>query len=649
MALITLALFVAFTIAGIMRLDRLLTYVNEASNTMAEVKDLFSQYVSYNGILVAITILSAILCGVSRYAYLHSAVKLDLYHSMPIKRSKMFAVQYLSGVLQFVIPFLLNIVLILLVGSIRSVTTGAIVGQAFIWLLIHLLFFLVIYTMTILAMVMTGKIVVGILGVGVFFSYFSVILFLNEGLFSMFFQTYYNNRANFLNSLLEFASPFTIYLNVVSRAMSGNMFIWQLFIALILTAVLLVVTLILYLRRPSEAAGQAIAFAKTEAVIKFLLVVPIAVGVGMIAHSMTWVNKDLWLVLGVIFGAVIASAVIEFTYNVDFSRVLARKKLFLGSLLTALIIIGFFRFDIAGYDRYVPEKENISSAAVLINGLGSDSYEEMDKDGNQISNDQASYVLENMNLTEYDQIFRIIDGAFPVDKSTSQVVIKFRLTNGSEKTRIYAVDSDVLKAEMDELYQNEQFKEGLYPIINMVGDSIGKISLRRMDDNLQLDLSRKQIISIVDTYRQELMSLPYEVLKENSLTDLYFEGTGRKLINGSYPLNSHFKETIKLLEEYGYTVETKLDPKKIISIVMNDYSGNETITKEFKDRKEIEELSQHLMLTRRNDYFLYQYNGKYEVLVTYMDDKGDTQTAYLAIDEGNLPDFVTKAIEKQSQ
>ncbi len=44
-------------------------------------------------------IILAVTCGVSMFAYLHNRRKVDFYHSLPISRSRLFAVDYATGAL----------------------------------------------------------------------------------------------------------------------------------------------------------------------------------------------------------------------------------------------------------------------------------------------------------------------------------------------------------------------------------------------------------------------------------------------------------------------------------------------------------------------------------------------------------------------
>ena len=98
-----------------------------------------------NNVLIFCVILFAILCGVSGFYYLHSKEKLNLIHSLPIRREKLFLIQFVSGFLIFLIPFTLNLLISLLNISFQGVLSLKLLKISFSAFGIHILFFLCLY------------------------------------------------------------------------------------------------------------------------------------------------------------------------------------------------------------------------------------------------------------------------------------------------------------------------------------------------------------------------------------------------------------------------------------------------------------------------------------------------------------------------
>ena len=68
-------------------------------------------------IVCYIIFLLAVLCAATGYGHIHSREKLDFYHSLPLRRMQWFSISYLSGLLIFLIPYLINSLLIIAIGT----------------------------------------------------------------------------------------------------------------------------------------------------------------------------------------------------------------------------------------------------------------------------------------------------------------------------------------------------------------------------------------------------------------------------------------------------------------------------------------------------------------------------------------------------
>lgn len=89
--------------------------------TMKDFKFWLFNFMGFNNnALVFCVILFAILCGVSGFYYLHSKEKLNLIHSLPIRRERLFFIQFVSGFLIFLIPFTLNLLVSMLSISFQG-------------------------------------------------------------------------------------------------------------------------------------------------------------------------------------------------------------------------------------------------------------------------------------------------------------------------------------------------------------------------------------------------------------------------------------------------------------------------------------------------------------------------------------------------
>ena len=74
-------------------------------NTAEETSRAITSYVTAGGgILLAVTVVGAVVCGISGFAFLQSKKKVDFYHSIPVRREMLIAVFYLDGILLYLVP-----------------------------------------------------------------------------------------------------------------------------------------------------------------------------------------------------------------------------------------------------------------------------------------------------------------------------------------------------------------------------------------------------------------------------------------------------------------------------------------------------------------------------------------------------------------
>ena len=76
----------------------------------------------------------AIVLGIAGFTYLFSKKKVDMYHSIPVKREKLFFSSYLNGIIAFLFVYLVT----LLISIISLVMQGHLTGE--VWQAIGITF-----------------------------------------------------------------------------------------------------------------------------------------------------------------------------------------------------------------------------------------------------------------------------------------------------------------------------------------------------------------------------------------------------------------------------------------------------------------------------------------------------------------------------
>lgn len=286
--LVVFGLLIPFRVILVMSQAVSRLHLTEAVNRA----EIFYGNVGFNLTENTVMILGAgILCALCGFYYMYSSAKLDFYHSLSLKREKLFAVKYVSSVLTFVIAYLSSQLLAILLGGFFGVLNAGIVLEVAVASLQGILYFLCSYSGTLLAMMLTGNMLTAVLAVGVLGLYLPMLRVIELMCRRIFLETSLDNWFWFSRAdQIRYTSPWAFCL--VQKAglrggLSGN---WPsmagFFQVLGITLVFMAISLALYHIRKTESAGNALSFKKTEGAIKLLLTIPASVTAACVAYQL---------------------------------------------------------------------------------------------------------------------------------------------------------------------------------------------------------------------------------------------------------------------------------------------------------------------------------------------------------------------------
>ena len=604
-ALVSVLLFIAQPVIILFLVEGLMDSANEGLMTLAEVKTDYMDLIGFeeNYLVAILLILFAVLIGISGYAYLHSRVQLDFYHSLPVKRQKWFLVQLVSGLLIFAVPYFLSTVLSLLVGVANGIMEAGIFAAAMECFIINILGFMVIYLTSILAMIMTGKILIGIMGFCTFLAYGPGVVFVLNNLIGRFFTTAIGEQV--YGMAYSLSSPILLWMKVREK--------WQVYdketvsawiylgILILLVIVLFGLCMWLNTKRNTEAAEQSMAFSKTESVIKIMLVIPLSLAIGLLLSTMAHRNFEVWFFIGILLGAVLINAIIEFIYHLDIRELFVRKLQLVLAMLITVVIGCIFQFDFIGYDSYLPAMEDVEQMALYSYGVnGSFAYRVTEDDGITRVEYGERAALDEMVISDFEPIYEIArNGVKNVRKETEgmdlvpvsvktegmdlvTVSVKYVLKNGKSVYRSYQIDRNVFTESEQALFTQEEYKQKIYPIFNKESANIQSMFLMSLKGEVQLELTADQKANLLETYKTEL--------RESTFDDFYYQNMSARLnleyMRGTqasswyseygYPISKNFTKTLSLLNEYGYQTETEIKAETVSKITIYNYNTSQT-------------------------------------------------------------------------
>jgi hypothetical protein len=633
------------------------------SSTYNYSDDLAMNFMSYIGInnpfFGIIFIVLSLVMAMSGFSYLYSKKKVDLYHSLPVKREVLYFIKLINGILIVVIPFIIcEIVASLLVIA----NTGKIsVLIAAIWAIAEwTLLFILSYFLTLFSIMLTGNMLIGILACGFFSFYFPLISLVLKGYQSSFFDTYYTSGF-IIENVLPNMSSFMLMFNIFELK-----WLTRIIIVILASIAFLFINLFLYKKRASEAAGKSVSFNVIKLPIKAMMVIFISILMYLLGYEV--MNDSIgWGLFGLIVSGAITHCVMEIIYNQDFKKIFAKKIELLVLIIISIFIAAAFQFDIFGYDSYIPSASQIKSTAVISDLLESNSEQYYNKveisdgyyDESFVDVDYASDSkieadqIKKMDIQNKDAVLELARQGIEAAKydlepqgDFDRVLISYKLKNGRTVGRVYYVDLDQSTSGLSSVYADESYKKSSYPILSENPENIVSVDFNGIMDNdthivFHDDELKKKF---VETYKKELMNLDYETkLKSYPFASIRFnndfmEGALRKYAGfnytsdsttavnskwenvyanslesvGFYPIYPEFKETLALLKEMDVEVIYKFPAEYVesIDVSYNDWENNdpdnnieevesyssETTPKTFTDKRDIEEILDKLVI-----------------------------------------------------
>ena len=128
-------------------------------------------YDSSNIVIFAMVGMFAVACGIQGFSYLYDRNKIDFYHSKPVKAVTRFFSIWTNGILVCIIPHIVGTLINMLLFAENGILDLTLFGAAWLYLVLSLGLYLCMYHLAILALMMTGKLIVTILGSLVFLLY----------------------------------------------------------------------------------------------------------------------------------------------------------------------------------------------------------------------------------------------------------------------------------------------------------------------------------------------------------------------------------------------------------------------------------------------------------------------------------------------
>lgn len=631
----------------------------------------------------------AALIGIQGFSYLFSRKKTDMYHSVPVPSKIRFFVIYINGIIIYVTAYLVSIILSLGLAAINgALDTRAVIecGLAFV---LNLLFFLVVYNAAVLAVMLTGNIIIT-LGVAAMLLAIDLVI-----------ETLLNNMALNLFSTAEsifnhFDIKFCVLWEYIKRV-----YFWKTEIRLpdimeeilpfylkcaVFAGIFGALAYFCYRKRPSEAAGRPISFSVIKPFIKIVLSVTGGIMICNLIYFSVFqyaggtelkVGNMLLLCGCMVLATLLCCGAIEAIYEYDVRRAIKHPVSTVVSVVIVMAVFGIYYFDVFGYDKYVPAKDKVESTAVHF--FYEQSYFEIEDDSISRAVGASDYLEENMFITDVDAVCELVSKGINTDKDKMSdirhVSVLFRLKSGRTVSRIYPVDfgDESNYGLLDRIIGSNEFREGYYQIYmaeNMIENNSWNISYSNGTMNTMLSVDVKEL---ADVWMRDMEQFDFTLARYSRKCGYLEFAVGGWQRTWTLPVYESFENTVEYLKEQDIYVSAKVRPEDVARVTVINYNygsqdnnvqddasvyervqsyniQNEyVVRKTYDSPEEITAIVSELYPDNLSGGYKWDdnkgYETDYEVIITFKADtkypynQGDTNYLYNFI-SGRVPDFV---------
>lgn len=532
----------------------------------------------------------AVVVGTVMFAYLHDRRKVDFYHSLPVSREKLYAVNYATGAVCVLVPYLVMRALTMVCA--HAMGFGAALGLKTLLgvILSDMIFFLLLFAMSALATIVCGNTIIALLlQLWVFFAPVTVQM-LREGLLSLFCKTHGGDMGNVFNNLR--LSPAVQYFTVNGTKYSsglvdefqlaGQSALGLLLVYAAAAVFFIALGMFAFRVRKSERAGTALAFRGLCLPVKVFM----CLVMGFVsALGFRLIGGEFWMWPGLVFGVIIFHAIVEIIYAFDFRALVKHPVQLVVILAAAAAILVGAQNDVLGFDRWLPDESKVTGVK-----LGADRYDMSSAEPlNEAGNIEAACRLAQLGRET------TLDPSLGDTTLYQSHLLTFYMKNGSVQRRRYTMKDD---AEVDGLlssmYGSSEYKAKTRALFRVDIDDCSSILLRVTTNQLSENTDNSRLFKDTEKSREIIETLRKECLTYTELSApvmrLYIESDAATN-NYSYAfVTERDVQTLALIRKYIGVEPTSIDPENIGELQLDFYVGGEEnvwVGVEVTDRNDI--------------------------------------------------------------
>lgn len=499
------------------------------------------------------------------FFYLFQVRQQDFYYSLPVKKSTVFFGRYVHGLCQFFVPLLLTQTLLAIYEAVNTQNFAPYAGAYLARSVGAALFvFVMFYHTGILAVVISGKMITAIAALVLFLLYFQVVI---QNIFYGYAQEFYQHfyRLPLLERARELLVPFTLAKSLMGTGIYDWQEAWEyapegrdVLAAFLWAGVFLALALMVHRKRKTEMTGRVFVSVWAERVFEGAVSILAGMGLGILLLDMAQAKEygaaAEALLMGVcgILGTCAGHFLIECLVRTQGSALWRRKWQMCGVSVCAFAVGCIFLANEAGFDNYVPEKEQVAEVAFCVNGIDMKQKQyvrAMTGDASVIEERLLWYSMAEEESIEagLTWIQEVLEGG---DSKVTEATVCYHLKDGSRRYRLYPLSQKTLDSFAN-VYETKEYKKRAYPLTQVKDVKKGQITWSDGVGVRLLGLSEGEKEALLAAYKEDVAGLKMDELKTDfpvGFLEIISEVDGIYQEAMIYPF---FEQTLKVLEGVG--------------------------------------------------------------------------------------------------
>lgn len=534
----------------------------------------------------------ALIVGIFGFRHVFSKKMVDQYHSIPIKRRDLFFANYINGFLIWFVPMIIGgVVCIIMAGLFLGDFTNWMiyaVGGFGLTVLNLVIAFLLIYHVAIVAVMLSGNILNTLVN-GAIISFGALALYgMVEVFCATYFETYYSFFTENIKNVI-WASPIASAIFQLYMYAADSIFVFPLVMNILMIVIMFVIGFVLYIRRPSELAEQGMKIKTAQVLFKTIFTILVGMVGWWFFHMLT--GTLAWQIFGTVLAGGLCYGILDIIFHMDFKAFFAHKVQFVITVVAAILVGCTFCFDWIGYDRYLPEKEDIAEMGIYVQNFGINNTREAYDGILTIKNR-----INRMHYKNEEVIYNLLETLSGKETQygpggySATAYVRVKEDNGKtyyRQYRIWESDEDLIVPVLrDESYvrANVMIPQVIIDDVTIEKDS-DTASLESFKDYWHLE-DEALVKELLTAYNEDILENPdlFIYQNDNVFANMYYNGGSEYIY-----LRPDFYESMErvkaVLRQYGYEeVLKKITADELENITMEvhiDKNENQTLKSAF--------------------------------------------------------------------